>query len=144
MKAIFEKYNDPLTRYAKKMLKNESSIVDDIVQTAFIKTWQNQKNVKNLNQYLYKTVHNLCLNYIRDNSRFTEFNDIILSDIEYIPYNEKQIPDYKFLPKKQRKSIDLYLKYGSLTIACKQLNLNISTQRTSYNLAINKIKAKVL
>ncbi len=64
---IYDKYAPSLRHFAYKYLEDGISI-DDVVQDAFVKLWE-QRNIFNientLKSFLYKTVKNQCLNIIR-------------------------------------------------------------------------------
>ncbi len=80
---IFKEYFTPLTYYAVKFTKDTDS-AKEIVHTVFISLWEKRETVSTgqpLRSYLYTSVHNRSLNYLRDRSKF--HNDDI-SDLDYI------------------------------------------------------------
>jgi RNA polymerase sigma factor (sigma-70 family) len=66
---LFRRYYAPLCAYAAKLTDGNREDAEDIVQQAFIKLWE-QRNALSIQwsvkAYMYKTVHNRCLNRIRD------------------------------------------------------------------------------
>ncbi|RQP15710.1 MAG: RNA polymerase sigma-70 factor [Parapedobacter sp.] len=64
---IFQKYYHSLFLYGLKFIKNEND-VHDILQEVFVKVWENEKyklEETHLKFYLFNSVRNGCLNYIR-------------------------------------------------------------------------------
>lgn len=81
---IFRKYFVALTYYAQKIINDHDS-AKDIVHQVFINIWEKRENI-NLDQpirsYLYTSVHNRCMNYIRDKDRFHP-DDVSDTEIHY-------------------------------------------------------------
>lgn len=71
---IFRLYFKPLTYYAIRLVRDQDS-AKDIVHTVFINLWERRESIslsKPLKAYLYTSVHNRCLNYLRDRTKFLE------------------------------------------------------------------------
>jgi RNA polymerase sigma-70 factor, ECF subfamily len=67
--AFFRQWYKPLCHYAASMADRDMEAAEDIVQNAFIKLWEQRQTLEvrhSLKAYLYKSVHNACLNRIRD------------------------------------------------------------------------------
>lgn len=65
--ALFYLLNDALVRYALLFVKQQQE-AEEIVQESFLKLWDKRKMVDagfNLKAYLFKSVHNQALNYLR-------------------------------------------------------------------------------
>lgn len=65
---LFHAYYAKMHRYAYTILK-DNHLAEDIVQTVFLKLWEKGDKMlmeEKIGNYLYKTTHNLSLNYIRD------------------------------------------------------------------------------
>jgi RNA polymerase sigma-70 factor (ECF subfamily) len=63
---LFFKYYEELGRYAFQIIRIKSE-VEEIVQEVFIKLWEHRTVITieiSLKAYLYKAVHNQCLNFI--------------------------------------------------------------------------------
>lgn len=81
---FFRDYFKPLVNFANKFLNN----IDDskeIVHDVFINLWEkrNSIDVKNsVKSYLYTSVNNRCLNFIRDNKKFN--SNIQLDNIDAV------------------------------------------------------------
>jgi RNA polymerase sigma-70 factor (ECF subfamily) len=66
---LFRMYYAPLYSYAAGILKNKES-AEEVVQDTFIKIWESRSHIEitsSLRGYLYRCVHNKCLNSIREN-----------------------------------------------------------------------------
>lgn len=76
---LFRRWYEPLCHYACRLADGDMDEAEDLVQQAFVKLWEyrNKLNVEwSLKAYLYKTVHNACLNRIRSKkvqSKYLEF-----------------------------------------------------------------------
>lgn len=68
---LFKSFYLPLCTYATVIL-NDKETAQDIVQDVFIKIWDSRDHlqiVTTLKGYLYRCVHNRCLNYMRVKTR---------------------------------------------------------------------------
>ncbi len=73
----FKQLFPSLTYYAFKIIRDYDT-AKDVVHEAFTKLWENRKNIDtqgNVKSYLYRSVHNLSLNYIRDNKKFADIEN---------------------------------------------------------------------
>jgi len=71
---LFKTYYDSLCAYANSIIKDYDA-VEDIVHEVFIKVWEKRDEMsekQSIKSYLYTSVHNRCLNFIRDNKKFTQ------------------------------------------------------------------------
>ena len=69
---LFSEHYASLCRYANAMLKDMDQS-EDIVQQAFIKLWNKREQMdlsRSVKSYLYTSVRNLSINYIRDQKKF--------------------------------------------------------------------------
>ena len=62
---LFAALESPLLNYALR-LAGEVSVAEDIVQEAFMKLHEQFAEVRDPHRWLYRTVHNLALNHLRD------------------------------------------------------------------------------
>jgi RNA polymerase sigma-70 factor (ECF subfamily) len=75
---VFKEYFKPLTAFAYKFVKD----IDDaksIVHDVFTKVWENRNDIdmtKSVRSYLFTSVNNRSLNYIRDRKKFVNERDI--------------------------------------------------------------------
>lgn len=66
-KRIFEDYYRPLCGFSRKFI-DDNDICDDLVQEAFLELWHKRKEISNfkaIKSYLYSSVRNASLNYLR-------------------------------------------------------------------------------
>ena len=66
-KRIFEDYYRPLCGFSKKFIA-DTDVCDDIVQESFVGLWNKRQEISSFNaikSYLYSSVRNACLNYLR-------------------------------------------------------------------------------
>jgi RNA polymerase sigma-70 factor (ECF subfamily) len=67
--SLFRKYYPALCGYAMRMTDGDPDEAEDIVQQVFVKIWEQKDALEikwTIKAYLYKMVHNRCLNWIRD------------------------------------------------------------------------------
>ena len=84
---LFENYFEVLCRFAFGYIKDRDAS-QEIVQDVFINLWNKRETIdpdRQVKSYLYTSVKNRCLNYIRDNKKFRSF----YLDVEV----EMEIPD---------------------------------------------------
>ncbi len=64
---MFHEWYNPLCRYAYSILQDVSE-AEDVVQHTFYKLWDQHKEIEirtSINSYLYRMVHNACLNRVK-------------------------------------------------------------------------------
>jgi RNA polymerase sigma-70 factor, ECF subfamily len=67
--ALFRTWYAPLCRYASGLTDGDLDEAEDVVQQVFIKFWEQRAGLTvhwSVKAYLYKMVHNRCLNRLRD------------------------------------------------------------------------------
>ena len=72
--SLFESLELPLLRYAYQLVK-KPEVAQDLVQDAFLKLHANQSAVLEPKPWLYRTVHNLAMNYHRKENRVISLSD---------------------------------------------------------------------
>lgn len=66
--ALFREYYPFLTKFAEGFIFNKH-VSEDIVQNLFVSFWESSKRIEietSIKSYLYQSVKNRCLNYLRD------------------------------------------------------------------------------
>lgn len=75
---LFKDYFKALVNFANKFLRN----IDDskeIVHDVFVKLWEKRDSLdtqKSVKSYIYTAVNNSCLNFIRDNKKFSDTSEL--------------------------------------------------------------------
>jgi RNA polymerase sigma-70 factor (ECF subfamily) len=78
---IFKHYYSRLCHYACKFI-DENFVVEDIIQEIFANLWEKQINLESeaiLKAYLFRSVHNRCLNYL-NYKKITDKHHKIIQD----------------------------------------------------------------
>jgi RNA polymerase sigma-70 factor, ECF subfamily len=82
---LFKTHYAPLCHFANQYI-NDFDAAQDIAQKVFINLWETRDTIdpqKSVKSYLYTSVKNRCLNYIRDNKKYrSRVLDIELGDID--------------------------------------------------------------
>lgn len=136
---LFTKYYKSLCHYANKIIGKPAK-AEDIVQELFIRIWENRLTIqigKSVKSYLYRSVYNRSVNYIRDTkalgntielysgciyqeSYYNADNEILLSELE-----TKLFEIINSFPEKQ-KNVFLLRRFENLSYKEISQNLNMS------------------
>lgn len=143
---VFIRYYSNLCAYAHTIIGSKDTS-EEIVQDMFVKFWENRKAIlinTSLKSYLYRTVHNQCLNHIESMKVRLQYNKTQTRRLEQ---EELAIPfsgDYPIanlivreLEEKIKESID------ALPQQCKEVFLYIRFQNKSYLEVANKLNISV-
>lgn len=136
---IFGAYYLPLVNYACTFL-NDTDDAEDIVQEVFVAVWErlNTQNMGDgLKPYLYRSVKNRCLNFLRDSSvkqknrvHFTE-DDLVELDISHAIIREevyvKLLQVFETLPPQCKKIYQLSLAGLKASEIAQELSLSVET-----------------
>ncbi|MFC6098910.1 RNA polymerase sigma factor [Olivibacter domesticus] len=154
--ALFHKYYKLLCGYAFLFLKDEEN-AKDIVQNLFIEIWEKRRfeylegNVKS---YLYKSVHNRCLNYLRNNEtklrREVDYEEHI-RETDYVADHELREQVYKRLetnldrlPKQRREAISLvYLEDKKYQDVANAMGISINSLKTHLKIGLKNLRDKI-
>jgi RNA polymerase sigma-70 factor (family 1) len=96
--AFFRQWYGPLCQYAAGMTDRDMGAAEDIVQNAFIKLWEQRATLElrhSLKAYLYKAVHNACLNRIRDRKTAEKYvaHQTRVMEHQYVENSEPELAD---------------------------------------------------
>lgn len=159
---IFKLYHAPLCNYAKIYVKHPD-IANEIVQDTFIRIWESKSGLdaeQSLKSYLYRSVHNNCINFIRKkqlNKKLTEeYMSEVLQRIEMLDrdFNESRFDQLitdeleltiqKSIDKlpEQCREIFLLSRYSDLTYQqiAKKLSISVNTVKTQISRSLQKIR----
>ena len=146
-----------LCMYAQNFI-HDIDAIEDIIHDIFINLWEKKENIledKSTKSYLYRSVHNRCLNFIRDNKKFVDNNDFfentdIVSDsneenaVETAELQTKIKNEIDNLPEKCREVFILSrfeeLKYSEIA---EKLNISIKTVENQISKALKTLRAKL-
>jgi RNA polymerase sigma-70 factor (family 1) len=161
---IFKKFYPGLCSFANDYLRS-IDIAQEITQEVFLYLWENQGKIEikiSLKAYLYRSIHNRCMNYIRDNSSlshkrihidqlksqsdllFIEISDSIFDQI-FSDQVEKELEQtIENLPE-QCKIIFRLNRYENLSYPeiAQKLDVSLSTVKTQMSRAMNKLHEKM-
>lgn len=153
---IFREYYTNLSRFAFTYVKDEA-VAEEIVQDVFVNLWQKQelKEIASIRSFLYISVRNKSLNYLRDHKTRTlhenEFAMELERNLHYEDnaYEHKQLEELvkiaiEELPEKCREIFELSrnqnLTYQQIA---DQLNISTKTVENQIGIAIKKLKIKL-
>jgi RNA polymerase sigma-70 factor (family 1) len=161
IKIIFDKYYEGLCLYAESLIKNKQK-VEEIVEDIFIYLWLNSKSIKiysSLKNYLFRSVHNNCLKYLKKQKAELLIHgdwDYLIKDKEILQpdsynypvsnliVNELEEKANKILDKlpKQCKKIYSLNRYENLSYSeiAKKLNITVGTVKTQMSRAFSKFR----
>ncbi len=142
-KELYRYFYGTLCNYTTKIVVDET-VAEDIVQECFISIWNSSlhfQEMKALSVYLYRSVHNNALKYLRDKNvdnqrlqRWSKEQDDV-EDVDFYQAVEEELIRKLHvvidqLPE-QRKNI-LLLSIDGLTVQeiADQLNISINTVKT--------------
>ena len=140
---LYYRYEQPLKYFAFRMTRSEY-VAEEIIQEVFIKLWSVRESIPqevSFNAYLYRTVRNKALNYLRDAARRDALYEVYKQDVpddgETTAYMvawaelEKQLNDLINKLPPQKKKIYLLYQDGK---SCEEIGklFNIS-ERTVQN-----------
>ena len=144
-KKLFFEYYNPLCNYAFYILENDL-LAEDAVQEVFSKLWEDGKDIdsiQNLNAYLYTSVKNKCLEYLRRKELKSKYINEKIRQIETSPKDEMELwlwmdritYSMRQLPPKC-KQIFALSKLEGLTYAEIAAHLNISAKTVENQMSI--------
>ncbi|NJM15862.1 MAG: RNA polymerase sigma-70 factor [Bacteroidales bacterium] len=149
----FKEYFTPLTLYARKFIF-DIEVAKDIVHTIFHNLWEKQDEVdfsKPLKSYLFTSVHNRCLNHIRDNKKFSQAQQPDIES-ETSTYSLSHVNDLNLalknalnaLPERCREVFELSrfqeLKYNEIS---DRLNVSVKTVEAQMTKALKILRLEL-
>lgn len=90
---LYERYEDQLLRYVRRISGATEQEAEDVLQEAFIKIWKNlhafDQSLK-LSTWLYRIVHNQAISYLRKKKSFGKDKKEPLEEERYINVPDEQ------------------------------------------------------
>lgn len=153
---LFKKKYYNLCFYATKLMGN-NILSEEIVQDTFVEIWEKKLQIRftsSVNAYLYTTVHNKCINYLKHQKVISAYKKYIIetkenfniSDIPDSIYNDKNIVleienAIKNLPEKCREIFNLSRfdnkKYREIAVL---LQISPKTVENQMGIALDKLR----
>jgi RNA polymerase sigma-70 factor (ECF subfamily) len=155
---LFEQYYDRLRRFAE-MLTHSRELSEEIVSDVFIALWRRRKDapsIRSLRLYLYTSVKNTALNYVRNMQRSATVplgrvdpgsrQPYVNPEQAYVSKEMQQriLRAIESLPPRAKMVFKLVKEDGlSYKEAASLLNLSVSTVDNQLVLAIRKISQSI-
>ena len=150
---VFREYYRPMTAYAFRFLHNLADS-ESIVQDVFLRLWQKRREimiVTSLQNYLFRSVKNHCINYIEHEKIKTGYQAMVIrNDADRTEYSEfflefglmKKIEAaIAALPEKRQQIFRLAredgLKYREIA---DRLEISVKTVETQMTLALKQLR----
>lgn len=136
---LFREFYQPLLSYSKSILKSEPD-AEEVVQDIFFGLWKNKESLDihtSFSAYLYKAVHNNCLQKLRQEKRKLYFEQDRLN----WSYNESMNPSEVLQYNELYEKINLAVE--ELSENCKTIFILNRFQGLKYNEIANKLDISV-
>ena len=154
--SLFNTYYKSLCFYALKYVQTEAE-AEDVVQEAFIELYEKKSVLKDAEKqpvYLYITVKNKSINYIRKNKSKEKYKNWVMHNQSSSMDEEKAFIEAEFyrqimtqidlLPEKSRKIFKLsYLHDKKVTEIAELLNVSVNTVKTHKMRAKDTLRKKL-
>ena len=139
---LYCKLKPELRVYAARYCPEEA---EDIVHQAFVNGYARivaERNEAEQRSYLYSTVKNLCLNFLRNvRPVYTETPPELMTEFAVIDTHDYMYELIARLPKKERRILELALQGYSTKEIAKILQSRESTVRSNLKRGREKLKA---
>lgn len=153
--ALFRSYYPGLCQYATRLL-NDAQMAEETVQELFVRLWEKRsRNVieTSVKNYLFRSVKNQCLNYIKHNQIKLAYAQKVLAEAETSSSEDHEAEaelirkieeSIASLPDKRREIFRLNrqegLKYREIA---EKLNISVKTVETQMGLALKSLREKL-
>lgn len=152
---IFKKYFVAITSYCNRFV-NDVDEAKDIAHKAFLKIWEKRDAIpdgSNIPALLYRISHNLSINYIRDNKKFTSSEELFQeeadsheadSEIRAAELESTIVSTVNGLPDKIKR-VFVLSRYEKLTnnAIAEQLGISIKTVEAHITSALKTLRLKI-
>lgn len=141
LKQLYCRLKHELCAYAKRYCPHDA---EDMVHQAFVNCYDHLKaNESEASQrsYLYNTVKNLCLNFLRNQKPvYTEVATEVYSQMTIVDTHDYIYEYIDQLPLQERKILTLTLQGYSIEDISNKLNMNLNTVKYYKKEAYAKIR----
>ena len=145
----FRKLYLPLGMFALRII-GDADIAEDMVSDSFYKVWQKNlegSEFKNFKSYMYQTVRNECLSYIRNKKEIENIENIPDITEESIDTSERDAKIWKAideLPEKCRQVFLLSKREGlSNEEIAEEMGVSIKTVKNQMTKAFSRLRGIV-
>ncbi|WP_085536342.1 RNA polymerase sigma-70 factor [Massilibacteroides vaginae] len=157
---LYEKYAPGLLFYARKFVSHQ--IAEDIVHDVFLSMWKKGNILfveKSVVSYMFQSVQNRCINYLKKQNVRDEYKDkaihdlkmeeLTISSVEIKIIEREQIESIfkaiELLPKKNKEIFQLsYLKGKKNSEISDLLNISIRTVENHLYKALQELRKRLL
>jgi RNA polymerase sigma-70 factor (ECF subfamily) len=148
---LFLNYYEPLCFYAYGILRNREN-AEEMVQDVFIKLWDGRKQINiqtSVKSYLYKSVHNKCVNFINHKRIEEKFsNEFKQENVDLVSPVSKDYPIANLLSQELGTAIQNAI--ASLPEQCREVFIMIRQDEMSYaevaetlEISVNTVKTQL-
>lgn len=152
---LFKEHFVAITIYSRKIVL-DTDTAKDLAHRSFVKVWEKRESLpddSNLKALLYRIAHNLSINYVRDQKKFTTDdtlptfesendyadNEIVASELE-----AAIVDTLKQMPEKSR-NVFMLSRYEKLTNnkISEKLGISIKTVEAHITTALKMLRKKI-
>ena len=152
---LFKEHFVSITIYSRKIVQ-DTDTAKDLAHRSFVKVWEKRDTLpddSNLKALLYRIAHNLSINYVRDQKKYTTDetlplfesensdadNDIVASELE-----AAIVDTIKHMPEKSRE-VFILSRYQKLTNPkiSEKLGISIKTVEAHITSALKLLRKKI-
>ncbi len=138
---LYDYFYAPLCCYSTKII-GDTQVAEDIVQNILIKLWHSSLSfgeVKVITAYLYHSVYNTSLNYIRDKRRAKKIHEFWFADMQEsegieMALEEEAIARFysviSHLPEQQKKILLYSMKGEKIKEIANKMGISENTVKT--------------
>ncbi len=142
---VFKTFYGVLCAYARVMVKSYKT-AEEIVQEVFVKLWENHAQINiqtSLKAYLYRSVYNTCLNYLRNTKRIMH-HQVNIDQPGILETMVIEEPDWLSIPGRLEKMQEI-LQTGMqhLPDQCRQIFMLCHYEHLSYPQIAEKLSVSL-
>lgn len=142
---LFNEFYSPLCRFAIGFVIDHDS-AEEIVQQVYVNLWSKHEQIdtgKSIRTYLYTSVKNRCLNYLRDQKKFRSYYLDVEAELE-IPVAEKDIISEADLNKQITEALDkLPPKCREIFMLCRFEDMKYKEIAEKLNISQKTVEAQM-